>query len=62
MIEPTEVIASRFADSHLYDKLRSVVVVARIFENVEDTSSVLHSAAEFDLDNPIIYRQVSQDL
>jgi DNA mismatch repair protein MutH len=61
MIEPVEVMASRFADSHLYDKLRSLVVVARIFENVADTSSRLHSAAEFDLDNPSIYRQVSQD-
>jgi len=61
MIEPDEVLSSRFKDSHLYDKLRSVVVVARIFENVEDTSSILHSAAEFDLDNPAIYKQVEQD-
>jgi len=61
MIEPAEVIASRFEDSHLYDKLRSMIVVARIFENVEDTSSVLHSAAEFDLDNPSIRRQVAAD-
>ena len=61
MIEPAEVLANEFKDSHLYDKLRSVVVVARIFENVEDTSSILHSAAEFDLDNPAIYKQVEQD-
>lgn len=61
MIEPAEVIASKFEDSHLYDKLRSMIVVARIFENVEDTSSVLHSAAEFDLDNPSIRRQVAAD-
>jgi DNA mismatch repair protein MutH len=61
MIEPAEVLANKFVDSHLYDKLRSVVVVARIFENTEDTSSVLHSAAEFDLDNPAIYKQIEQD-
>jgi DNA mismatch repair protein MutH len=61
MIEAAEVVGNKFRDSHLYDKLRSVIVVARIFENVEDTSSVLHSAAEFDLDNPAIYRQVEQD-
>jgi hypothetical protein len=36
-------------------------VVARIFENVEDTSSILHSAAEFDLDNPSIRNQVEAD-
>jgi DNA mismatch repair protein MutH len=61
MIEPAEIVVNRFEDSHLYDKLRSMIVVARIFENVEDTSSILHSAAEFDLDNPSIRRQVEAD-
>jgi DNA mismatch repair protein MutH len=61
MIEPTEVVANRFEDSHLYDKLRSMIVVARIFENVEDTSSILHSAAEFDLDDPSIRQKVEAD-
>jgi DNA mismatch repair protein MutH len=61
MLEPAEVIANKFEDSHLYDKLRSMVVVARIFENVQDTSSILHSAAEFDLDNALIYKQVKAD-
>jgi DNA mismatch repair protein MutH len=61
MIEPTEVVANGFADSHLYDKLRSMIVVARVFENVEDTKSILHSAAEFDLDNPAIRKQVEDD-
>lgn len=61
MIEPAEVVANKFTDSHLYDKLRSMIVVARIFENVEDSSSVLHSAAEFDLDNPSIRAQVEAD-
>ena len=61
MIEPTEVLANKFEDSHLYDKLRSVIVVARIFENVEDSYSMVHSAAEFDLDNPLIREQVKAD-
>lgn len=61
MIEPAEVVANTFADSHLYDKLRSMIVVARIFESVEDTASILHSAAEFDLDNPSIRKQVEAD-
>jgi DNA mismatch repair protein MutH len=61
MIEPAEVLASKFEGSHLYDKLRSMIVVARVFENVEDTSSILHSAAEFDLDNPSIRKQVEDD-
>jgi len=61
MIEPAEIVANRFEDSHLYDKLRSMIVVARIFASVEDASSILHSAAEFDLDNPAIYKQVQDD-
>src|SRR6185436_10494471 len=61
MIEPAEVIANRFEDSHLYDKLRSMIVVSRIFENVEETSSVLHAAAEFDLNNSVIYERVKKD-
>lgn len=61
MIEPAEIVANKFEDSHLYDKLRSMIVVARIFEDVEDTSSILHSAAEFDLDNPSIRKQVEAD-
>jgi DNA mismatch repair protein MutH len=61
MIEPAEVIANRFENSHLYDKLRSMIVVSRIFENVEETSSTLHAAAEFDLNNPRIYERVKND-
>ncbi len=61
MLEPAEVLADSFEESHLYDKLRSIVVVARVFENVADTTSLLHSAAEFDLDDPVIRKQVAED-
>jgi DNA mismatch repair protein MutH len=61
MIEPAEVVANKFTDSHLYDKLRSLIVVARIFQDVKETSAYLHSAAEFDLDNPTIRDQVEAD-
>jgi DNA mismatch repair protein MutH len=61
MLEPVEVVSNRFEDSHLYDKLRRLVVVSRIFENAEDTRSVLHAAAKFDLDDPFIFRAVKAD-
>ena len=61
MIEPAEVLASKFEDSHLYDKLRSMIVVSRIFESVADASSLLYAAAEFDLDNAATYAQVRKD-
>jgi DNA mismatch repair protein MutH len=61
MIEPAEVVANKFEDSHLYDKLRSMVVVSRVWESKEELHSTLHAAAEFDLDNPKIREQVVSD-
>jgi DNA mismatch repair protein MutH len=61
MLEPAEVLSSRFEDSHLYDKLRSMVVVSRIYEDPQESHSMLHAAAEFDLDNPKLRDQVAAD-
>lgn len=61
MLEPAEVIASKFEDSHLYDKLRSMVVVSRVYESPQELHSTLHAAAKFDLDNPRIREQVARD-
>jgi len=61
MLEPAEVLASKFEDSHLYDKLRSMVVVSRVWESKEELHSMLHAAAEFDLDDPKIHDQVKDD-
>lgn len=61
MIDPYNVAQTPFEQSHLFAKLRKIVAVARIFESVRDDHSILHSVAEFDLDNPEIYEQVRQD-
>jgi len=61
MLEPAEVLGNKFEDSHLYDKLRRMVVVSRVYESKEEQRSMLHAAAEFDLDNPKIYDQVKYD-
>jgi DNA mismatch repair protein MutH len=61
MLEPSEVLAGRFEDSHLYDKLRSMVVVSRVYESRQELHSMLHAAAEFDLDNLKIRAQVEKD-
>jgi DNA mismatch repair protein MutH len=60
-LEPAEVLANNFEDSHLYDKLRSMVVVSRVYESTQELRSILHAAAEFDLDNPKLYEQVKDD-
>jgi DNA mismatch repair protein MutH len=61
MLEPAEVLANKFEDSHLYDKLRSMVVVSRIYESPQELRSILHAAAEFDLDDAKIHEQVKDD-
>src|ERR1700681_436253 len=61
MLEPAEVLSSRFEDSHLYDKLRSMVVVSRVYESPQEQHSILHAAAAFDLDNPKIREQAAND-
>lgn len=61
MLEPAEVLANSFENSHLYDKLRSMIVVSRIYESAQELHSILHAAAEFDLKNPGIYDQVKSD-
>src|SRR5690242_3656657 len=37
MIDPVEVVAKEFEESHLFNKLRKQIVVSRIFENVQET-------------------------
>ncbi len=61
MLEPAEVLANKFEDSHLYDKLRSMVVVSRVYESPREEHSILHAAAEFDLDNANIHALVKDD-
>src|SRR4051812_39243701 len=61
MIEAAEVLADKFEDSHLYDKLRSMIVVSRVWESAKEEHSVLHAAAEFDLDDQKIRAQVRDD-
>lgn len=61
MLDPVEVLAKEFEQSHLFTKLQKLVVVSRVFESVEDTSSLLQAAAQFDLDNPYIHAQVKAD-
>ena len=61
MIDPVNVAAKAFDESHLLAKLRKIVVVARIFDCQEETCSFLHSVAEFDLGDTEVYQQVKAD-
>ena len=61
MIDPVEVESKEFEESHLFNKLRKILVVARVFESQAENQSLLHSVTSFDLDNPEIYEQVKAD-
>lgn len=61
MIDQIEVANKEFEESHLFNKLQKIVVVARVFESQADNRSLVHSVASFDLDNPEIYEQVRAD-
>jgi len=61
MIDPYEVLHRPFESSFLLAKLQKIVVVARIFECVAETCSIVHAIASFDLDNPAIYNQIKAD-
>jgi DNA mismatch repair protein MutH len=61
MIDPYNVINTAFDDSHLLAKLRKMVVAARIFENVQEARSLLHSVGTFNLDDAAVLQQVRED-
>ena len=61
MIDPVEVANKEFKDSHLFIKLRRMLVVSRIFESKDETRSLLHGVASFNLDRPEVYDTVEAD-
>ena len=61
MLDPREVVLQEFETSHLYTKLRKLVVGARIWENVQETRSVFHGVYPFDLGSSDIFETVKAD-
>lgn len=61
MLDPVEVLAKEFEESHLYTKLRKLLLVARIHESPRDERSILHSIAEFDLTDPALHQALKAD-
>lgn len=61
MINPDNVLETDFESSHLYAKLRRMVVASRIWESKQEERSILYSVTTFDLDDPEVYNQVKSD-
>ena len=51
MINPANVSVTSFEESHLYAKLRKMIVVARLFNDKDETTTTLVSAETFDFDD-----------
>jgi DNA mismatch repair protein MutH len=61
MIDEYNIKRTKFEDSHLLNKLTKQVIAARIWQNQQETSSILYAVRTFDLDNADIYKQVKSD-
>ena len=61
MINPEEVVNTPFENSHLLAKLRNLVVLARIYENRQESSTHVYSVGIFDLGSVDVYEIVKSD-
>lgn len=61
MLDPVEVLPKNFEESHLYNKLNKMLLVARFHESQRDEQSILHSVAEFDLTNIALRQALKAD-
>lgn len=61
MIDPKNVAETPFEHSHLLDKLRALLVCARVFTDEQDTTSELLKVGGFDLADAETFRIVQAD-
>lgn len=61
MINAENVADTDFEQSHLFEKLQSLIICGREFENKEENRSILISVGTFDLVNEEIKKQVKKD-
>lgn len=61
MIDEYNLVRTSFEDSHLLSKLNKIVIVARIWENKEENSSLLYNYTTFDLDDKELYNTIKSD-
>ncbi len=61
MIDEYNIARTEFEDSHLLNKMRKILIPARIWESKDEERSILYTIADFDLDDPKIYNQVKAD-
>ncbi len=61
MINPEQVKNTPFENSHLLAKLRETIICARLYNDINETRSILLSVGKFDLGDKDLYEQVKAD-
>ena len=61
MLDPAEVVAKPFEESHLFTKLRKIIAVSRIREDSGETRSICKTVHAFDLEETALYDDVAGD-
>jgi len=61
MIDPYNVKITPFEKSHLLAKMQKILILSRIWEDINESSSIVYGLHTFDLENKEIYEQVKKD-
>ena len=61
MIDPVNVIQTEFEDSHLFTKMRRILIGARMVEKNRNASSLFLGFSSFELNDPEIFETVKND-
>lgn len=61
MINPEQVKNTPFENSHLLAKLRATIICTRLYNDINETRSILLSVGKFDLGDKDLYEQVKAD-
>lgn len=61
MINSEQVKNTPFENSHLLAKLRETIICARLYNDINETQSLLLSVGKFDLGDRDLYKQVKKD-
>jgi len=61
MINAEDVAEKHFEESHLFSKLKSLIICGRLFEGRSESHSTLISVGTFDLVDPKVREQVQKD-
>lgn len=61
MIDPVEIAVNSFEESHVYRKMKKMLIVARLFESKLEQRTLVYSVSDFDLSNDRVYELLKRD-